>query len=125
MWGFICFFGTEGNYAYQKKSTVVPDSSMLEQCSCGTFLFSWDSFMPYIGINTISDFDLILAYWNATDEDEQKLRLNKIIISCEPVDQFGIPLDEKFKMGLISYHQYIKKNNLTQYMKDNNIVCQY
>lgn len=81
--------------------------------------------MPYIGINTISDFDLILAYWNATDEDEQKLRLNKIIISCEPVDQFGIPLDEKFKMGLISYHQYIKKNNLTQYMKDNNIVCQY
>ena len=122
--GDLFVFGAEGHYAYKKKSTEVPDNSLLEQSSCETYLFSWDSFMPYIGIKTISDFDLVLAYWNATSKEEQKLSLNKIICLCLPVDQFGIPLDEKFKVGLISYHQYIKKNNLTQYIKENNIVCQ-
>jgi hypothetical protein len=106
-------FGAEGNYRYQTTPTL--RTSYLEQNSKNTHSLYLDMYMPYLEVKNVLDLEYVLFYWEAKIREEKKWYLHELLKRCRPINQFG----EDMPLNSLSAHSY------RNYIKENNIVCQF
>jgi hypothetical protein len=106
-------FGQKGYYRYQPTPSL--RSSYLEQNNKETFSLYLDMYMPYLEVKTVFDLEYVLLYWEAKSNEEKKFYLHELLRRCRPIDQFG----EDMSLNSLSAHSY------RNYIRENNIVCQF
>ena len=106
-------FGQPGFYKYQTTPSLT--GSSLEQNGKDTYSLYIDPYMPYLEVKTVFDLEYVLLYWGAKSQEEKKFYLHELLKRCRPIDQFG----ENMSLNSLSSHSY------RNYIRENNIVCQF